>query len=387
MRIAFHFVAPTDGNFGNYAVHYLEILFKILFANKINIHSKISFGDLLIRLYSCETVEETQCSTTQKFSRSKYDMIFERWTISARAGWHRMSDDNAFIAYRSEIFVIFLDTIGQDAANIIHNELSKIDGYNGAFEISDVSNIQWVLYTQSIPQKYRIAGKSLFIFWNGLGDEDSKDEGMLNHWKDFGFNEVHFESLEMQGTIFDACNTIEHAQALAKWRDNATQLLSSIVDNITYKLIDAAPDIGIKLNSAVDAYLRANTSEDMAHAALSCRRTIEYVANVIFPPQPEEKNAPHKLGKKEFKNRLLKFVEDEKKSNTSIELITASMGMLNEQLEKLLDLQNKGLHDEITHQEARRCIIRTLVIIDDIMSLRKLPMPASTKLKIPWDVD
>lgn len=383
MKAAFHFSASTEGG-GNYALHALGEIFTIIFKNNINILSKISFGDLLLFHHSYQLEEDKPNEQTYAFDSSKYEDLFTKWLTSARDGWFRMTPEHIEQAWGTNIFAVCLDTISKHDANILDEKLLEIDGYLGAFEVSDTYGIYWVLYSQSITPKYRICGKDLYLFWDEMQGEDSKDEGMLTYWNEFGFSKVSFQSLNMKGTIFDACDTFEHAQLLARWRDQASHLLTSVVDNIVYQLSDAAPDLGKKLCGAVDAYFKSSTTEDFAHVALSCRRIVEYISDIVFEPIPGGGEGKHKLGKNQFKNRLLAFAERERKSDTSIDLVNSSMNMLNEQLEKILELQNKGLHDEIIQSEARRCIIRTMMIIDDILCLRKNPLPVKTKYTIPW---
>lgn len=86
------------------------------------------------------------------------------------------------------------------------------------------------------------------------------------------------------------------------------------------------------------------------------------------------------MGKNNYKNRLLAFADKERKSDTNIDVICASTNMLNEQIEKLLNLQNKGVHDEVFCYEARCCVIRTILLLDDMISLKKDPFEIKTKL-------
>jgi hypothetical protein len=58
-------------------------------------------------------------------------------------------------------------------------------------------------------------------------------------------------------------------------------------------------------------------------------------------------------------------------SDTNIDLICASTALLGEQLEKLGNLVNKGVHAEVSRQEARRCLLRTIMALDDILSLKR----------------
>jgi hypothetical protein len=58
--------------------------------------------------------------------------------------------------------------------------------------------------------------------------------------------------------------------------------------------------------------------------------------------------------------------------------------MLAEQLEKLSKLQNKGVHNEVMREEARRCLIRTIMILDDVLALKKDQFPTKIKFDSSW---
>lgn len=113
----------------------------------------------------------------------------------------------------------------------------------------------------------------------------------------------------------------------------------------------------------------AETNEQLAQVTMSCRRIIEYITNCIFPPTNGEHKG-YKLGTKEYRNRLLAYADKERQSDTNIDLIVVSTEMLKEQLNKLSDLVNKGVHTEIYRHEARRCLLRTILLLDDIISLK-----------------
>jgi hypothetical protein len=67
---------------------------------------------------------------------------------------------------------------------------------------------------------------------------------------------------------------------------------------------------------------------------------------------------------------LLAFADQTRRSNTNIDLIAVSTKALGEQLEKLEALINKGVHAEIYRSEARRCLLRVILLFDDILSLK-----------------
>lgn len=112
---------------------------------------------------------------------------------------------------------------------------------------------------------------------------------------------------------------------------------------------------------------------------VSCRRIINYVADTLFPPR-ETPQGEKKLGAGNYRNRLLAFAEDQAKSGTSIDVICSSLELLEEHLKKLDQLANQGIHAEVTKEGTRRCLLRTVMLLDDIVSLRPKQFEIKTEL-------
>src|SRR5580700_6186375 len=79
-----------------------------------------------------------------------------------------------------------------------------------------------------------------------------------------------------------------------------------ILDDLNPALFDA-------LGAAVDVLRRARTEEHVAQVALSGRRYLEQLADVLFPAQEKEHNG-RKVGRAEFKNRIWAFIADNARS-------------------------------------------------------------------------
>lgn len=145
-----------------------------------------------------------------------------------------------------------------------------------------------------------------------------------------------------------------------------------MAETVLHELSDAAPQLGDKLYGAMVTFERAETSEELAQVLSSCRRIVEYVTDQIFPPKNKAEN-DHKLGALNFRNRLLAFAEGERKSETNIGLISARLNLWSDQIEKLNKLANKGVHAEVIKPEAKRCLVHTVLLLDDIVSFRSKP--------------
>ena len=147
-------------------------------------------------------------------------------------------------------------------------------------------------------------------------------------------------------------------------------MLGFIADSVVSRLGDAVPDLGDRLWSALRTFDRAETTEQLSQVAATCRRIIEHVADRLLPPRETVANGP-KLGPTHYRNRLLAFADQEQRSATAIDLVCVSTDALDQQITRLLDVVQKGIHTEIYRAETRRCLLRTILLLDDLVALKQ----------------
>lgn len=104
----------------------------------------------------------------------------------------------------------------------------------------------------------------------------------------------------------------------------------------------------------------------------SCRRVFEYITDCLFPATNEITDG-HSLKKDKYKNRLIEFANREFKSETNIDLIVTNTASLFDEWKKLYELSSKGVHSIPHRDECRRCIIRTILLLDDLISIKRTP--------------
>lgn len=368
MKVAFHFDADYKSFGGYYGWPINRTFFNaILRSTTLEIHSKLFLGDLLLD-YLAHDEKPTKNGRTIRFNKERYEHIVSAWLNPENPVWMKFREDIIEKIFSHNIYVLCLESIRLKDAEYLHTILSPENYYLGALEVDDESPVHWAGYSHSLIPKYRIIGKVLHVFWDGI-NEDSKDEGEMKELKSFGFMKVDYESLNGKFTIFDKYHNYEHAKRIASWKRLAGDTLAFVADNIVSRLSDSAPELSNKLWSTLRTFERAEINEEFAQVMASCRRIIEYVSDCLFPPAEEEQNGM-KFNKQQYRNRLLAFADRSRKSNTNIDLICISTQALAEQLEKLSSLANKGVHSEVYKAETRRCLIRTIMLLDDIASLR-----------------
>ena len=180
---------------------------------------------------------------------------------------------------------------------------------------------------------------------------------------------MSWESLNGRFSIFDRYDNFEHAQHVAEWKRDCGQLLGFIADSVVSRLGDAVPDLGNRLWSALRTFDQAETTEQLSQVAATCRRIIKHVADRLFPPV-ETVTGGHPLGPTHYRNRLLAFADQARQDDTEIDLVCANTDALNEQIARLLAVIQKGIHAETYRAETRRCLLRTILLLDDLVALK-----------------
>ncbi|MGB5967307.1 MAG: hypothetical protein WBG70_03170 [Spirulinaceae cyanobacterium] len=380
MKIAFHFNAFHSSLGSNYGYHVEKILFDILLSYRsLNLSSKILTGDLLLSSLACDVEKTSERTETREFNQEKYFQIINLWLQPKNAVWSSMIITKLTQTLKDEIFTICLETVEMQLADYLNDKLRESsEAYLGAMEVDDASYVHWLVYSNLIGPRYRINNKTASIFWDGF-NEESKDKSKVERLIELGFKQVSFESLNGRYTIFDEYHDFDHARRVAEWKKKCGNLLAFIVDGVAHRLGDAAPDLGDKLWAALKTFNEAETNEEFAQVTASCRRIVEYVSDELFPPTEGEIEG-RKLGTKQYRNRLLAFADETRKSDTNINLIWVSTKTLSEQMERLSCLANRGVHSEIYRAETRRCLLRTIMLLDDIISLKVKAFKIKTKL-------
>lgn len=373
MKISYHFDADDESLGAYYGGPIREALMSaILESRVIDLHSKIFQGDLLLSSKSVDIEQVDEHRQIHRFNKDKYIENINNLLNPGSHIWCTITEETIDRFVQNNVWVMCFESISFNDALKIDEVLKSTQFYLGALQVDETSKVHWLAYPGSLVPYYRIVGKSLHVFWDGI-TEDSKDEGHLEELKELGFKDVSFESLNGRFTIFDNYHNYEHARRIAELKADLGDSLASLADQVISQLSDPAPEIGSKFWSALRSFNRAEVNEDYAQVAVSCRRIIEYVADCLFPPQDEDVGG-RKVGKGQYKNRILAFASRELASDTNIELVAVSVESLAAQLDKLSSLSNKGVHAEVFKSEARRCLMKTIVILDDIISLRSGPL-------------
>ena len=123
---------------------------------------------------------------------------------------------------------------------------------------------------------------------------------------------------------------------------------------------------------AINERMHENLPESRSAALTSCRRLLMTVADSIFPPQIEWKDTKgikRKVGPEEYKNRLLAFAETRIDSDSSYAILTSEIDHLAARVDAVYDKVSKGVHADVSTDEARLAVIQTYLFIGEIARL------------------
>jgi len=135
---------------------------------------------------------------------------------------------------------------------------------------------------------------------------------------------------------------------------------------------DLIPDELRRLDS-IKANLESENPEDWANAGHSCRRLLQAIADVLYPPSEQPVTAadgkPKKVGKENYINRLIMFCETKMSSGVSFKVLSSDLKYIGERLDSVFAAAQKGTHAQIDLSEAERFVIHTYLLVGDILDL------------------
>lgn len=381
MRVAFHFNADHDMLGCCYGDEIHKVLFRNLMSRRnMTLKSKVFIGDLLFGVFSAAREENTEVEEVTAFTcridGQEYENLFQTWLTSVFKEWNTLKASRIISMQDNNIYVVCFDNIDKGSALLLDEALKDFGPYLGAARVAANRHIHWMLYEKSLIPLGRITDRTFSLFY----DEDSEGDFFHDSWSGC-FDRMDRECLNWRYTIFDKYHDYEHSRRVAEWEQRCGSMLAFMADDIVARLSDAAPDIGDRLWSALTAFEGAETNEQYAQVMTSCRRIFEYVVDKVAPTSDEPTATGHSIKRHQCLNRIYEYARQARISDTDIDMVIASTDHLSSQWKKLNALANKGVHSEVFREEARRCFVRTILLLDDILSFRRDPFAIHTEIR------
>lgn len=158
----------------------------------------------------------------------------------------------------------------------------------------------------------------------------------------------------------------------------ATTIFSEYRSKVENKFSELSKETILKLQ-AIEDKINSDNPELYSQALATCRRLFENTAKELFCkyfPNHKEKIYKTKSGKEidvsgdHFKNKLSAVIEHLEDKAVSKSIVGSNIVYLLDWIDNLNNLQCKGVHSEITKQDAMRCIIQTYICLGDILNLQ-----------------
>lgn len=131
--------------------------------------------------------------------------------------------------------------------------------------------------------------------------------------------------------------------------------------------------------SAIENMMQDGNPENYAHVLTSCRRLWSEIADHLFSevfPKYSSNSFKTLSGKQmdvsegHDNNRLSAAIEKLQSKAAKNTLVGSGILYLVDWLEQINDIQNAGVHSDVTEEQAERCIIHTYIALGDILSLK-----------------
>src|SRR5215207_1662520 len=367
MQIAYHFnadsyVAASEPN-GRWRV-FEAVLAAVPTQRR---HVRLRLGDLVLHLYAAgsDLVRLAQALATE-----------------SKTAW-RTIDPEMFVELVATTSVVVAEVLGLTMrdAQILDEELERRfgSGYIGASEVDVRVDAHWVLYEQSLPDRYRIVGNEVRLLHTSDLLEADPQTADLEYWRESRlFSSVDFEDIGVQKTLLDPFNSREHILRDAELEGLVGSQFAAVVNETSLRTSDLDPRLNEALHAAFTVADRAETAEQLAQAALSCRRFLERLADSLFPAQDEEQNG-RQLGRADYRNRLWAYVEDHVEGRNR-QLVLSSLQDVGNRIDALDACVQRGVHgEELAASELQRILVSLVGLTYDILTLA--PPPLSQNLE------
>lgn len=178
----------------------------------------------------------------------------------------------------------------------------------------------------------------------------------------------------LKGTYYDYALKINIELNFA---DVATDIFSGYRNEVERGFNNLSADTILKLQ-AIEDKINSDNSEMYSQALTTRRRLFENTAKELFNryfPNYKEKLYRTRSGKEidvsgdHYRNKLSAVIEHLQERSMNKTLVGSSILYTLDWIENLSNLQSKGVHSEITKEDAIRCIIHTYICLGDILSL------------------
>jgi hypothetical protein len=127
--------------------------------------------------------------------------------------------------------------------------------------------------------------------------------------------------------------------------------------------------------TAIAERMADGSPEACAEALTTCRRLLMTIADSVFPPSEVDwvdgSGQAHKVGRDNYMNRLAAFLESRLTSDTTRAIVKSELEHLGSRLEAVYEKASKGVHTDVSVEEARLAIVEAYLLLGEIARLQQ----------------
>lgn len=154
-----------------------------------------------------------------------------------------------------------------------------------------------------------------------------------------------------------------------EFSDVAQDIFEQAREDVDIFIRAKCPEAAEKL-VAINERMREDDAESRSAALTSCRRLLMSVANAIFSASEDSyvdgKGKSRKVGQEQYKNRIVAFLEQRLQSQSTTAILSSEIEHLAARLDVVYEKACKGVHENVTIEEARLAVIQTYLMIAEI---------------------
>lgn len=125
---------------------------------------------------------------------------------------------------------------------------------------------------------------------------------------------------------------------------------------------------------AIEGRLDSGNPEMYSQALTTCRRLFESVAvelfAIYFPNYKTKSGKEIDVSGDHYKNKFSAIIEKLEDKSTKKTLVGSNVIYLLDWIDNLINLQCKGVHSNITKEDAERCILQTYMCLGGVLTLQ-----------------
>lgn len=273
------------------------------------------------------------------------------------------SEDSPSRFMKEQIYVVQFNSIRKSLLLALNERLNARSDYLGVMEIHPDYPVHRIVFSGYGPLLKIEKGRLLLLYTGRENEEFAQEklEWLKTHYARLAWKSEVFDS-DLRFSVFDCRTWPAREFDVQRTTRFLNQEWEVTCEHVLYKLFDVAPDAADELKSAVVKLKEPNLdAADCAHLAVSFRRCLEKVADVLSPAKSNNQ-------KDKYKPRLVDYVKDRLSATSSYaDYVEGELIEMGTRIEKLYNMGNKGIHEDWFREALSTVALRLIVLLNDLL--------------------